>query len=107
MATLVEFVFSRSTSRFCRVVISADISAMSWLEAMVRVATMRQTANAQTRGGSTWEVAKVTKRVACSSIPYEQADNDWGSRVFGHWFWGRPGTGVSTGSYDPGLRDHL
>jgi hypothetical protein len=54
MATLVEFVFSRSTRRFCRVLIRADISAMSWLEAMVRVATMRKTANAQTRGGSTW-----------------------------------------------------
>jgi hypothetical protein len=48
--TSIEFVFSRSTRRFCRVLIRADMSAMSWLEAMVRVATMRKTANAQTRG---------------------------------------------------------
>jgi hypothetical protein len=43
---------------------------------VVRVTTMRRTANAQTRGGSAWEAAKVTKHVACSSIPYEQGGKD-------------------------------
>jgi hypothetical protein len=60
---------------------------VSWgkLEAMVGVTIMRGTANAQTRGGSTWVVAKVTKHVVSSLIPYEQGGKDSRSGVFGYW----------------------